>query len=247
MHGEEVKKKAKSKWDLVIEDEIRAYIDSLHLEIQVGAEKLRSPAMERARLVQEMKEALTYNKLAMLIKEALDFLQTSASQYLEKDAREELKSNLDAIPEIIDQSTIESLENKNFQEVLKISDMNMGSIYKIAVAKFDEQQYDVCLALFALLSTLNPLNEGIWFRLGIAAQKKEDYDLALNCYKTATELNPQLVEPSLFSVECYLRKELVPEAKAVFEILKAKAKDVEAAPVWKEPISQIEDILANLQ
>jgi len=236
----------KDKFDIAIEKEINTYIDSLNLEAEFSQNLLVSPAMRRAKIMQEMKSGIDLSELGSHIVSALTILISQGKQYLDSDVFREMADELATIGEKIEEVDLSQVESNKFHALLGISDSSMASILKIAAAKYQEQDYVSALSIFALLSTLDSSSDDYWFRLGITAERNENYLLALRAYAAASELNPHFVGSHLFSIECHLRSDNVSKAKEEFQIAKQILDSEEVDPMWRELLPDIEKALKDL-
>lgn len=202
-----------------------------------------SPAVRKARMKEMLKSVTELPELSKQIELAFKIL-ASSSRYLEPEENKNMVDQFSTMDLFVQNIDLEKFSAENLQAFFKISDAVMGSVKKVAITKFIEQEYSSCIALFALLSTLNPNNSDYWFRLGIAEQKCENFELAAHAYSMALEMNPNLVEAWLFSVECYLNTNERQKAAVALAEAKRVAKSVDVDDEWISLISEAEQILA---
>lgn len=251
MHGEispnkktsAISPKEKSSLDLSIENHINKYIDSLNLEDEYGRNPFTSPAMKRAQLREELKAALKMPEFEKFISEAFKVLLTNHHYYLEPEICNQMEQEFLGIDEEIGNMDLDELPKENYQSLFKISDEVMDGILTIALAKYDEQDYESCLAIFSLLSGLNAENNEYWYRLGISAQKCENYPLALNAYTVALETTPDLLGALLFSCECNIRLNEKDAAKQYLIKAKEITSNQELDEMWTSLMSKLEKAL----
>jgi tetratricopeptide (TPR) repeat protein len=234
---------AKDKFEIAIENQINAYIDSLDLNQN---NQLLPPEVQRAKIMEELKEATSYTELSTYLIESLNLLRSQGQEYLDKEKFEELENVLSEIPKIIDQVDLNKELTESYQEILKFNDSVMESILKIAIAKFDEEKYADMIALCTLLTTLSPNNYDYWFKLGIAAQKAQNYNLALRAYEAANDIHPDLIGAKLFSVECHIMEGHPEIAKKALEDATKIAETTEVEEGWRKLLTEVKTIVDSI-
>jgi tetratricopeptide (TPR) repeat protein len=226
MQGETLKKSIsnvsnsdnKNRFDKELEKEIDAYIASLpEEETNSELNKLTSPAMKRARIKTELIEQAKLSELSEYIDSAFKILKNEAKNYLDKENLETLNQDFANGSEILEEIDLNFPQTENFKSLLQFSDSTIESIVQIGLAKYRESQFIQGLSLFILLATLIPENPNFWHRAGIFAHKCENYELATKFYSAAASLDPFLIAPWAFMVDCYLKREMKPEAKVANE------------------------------
>lgn len=224
-----------------IDKQIDAYVDAMVFEEEdprrIG---LLSPKARKDKLKLEMKEAAKLPNLAKQIEMAIELLLSEGANNLSKEKFQQVESDFSNLSTHLSRVQLESVDEQNLQSLANISDDTMQSIAEMAIAKYAEERYTDCLALFSLLSILYPSSPEYWFRLGIAAQKCEDYTLACLAYAAATELDGNFIGARLLAVECYLRRNLLNEAKEELLAAKEIAARSEVDPMWLELLSTME-------
>ncbi|MGZ6298436.1 MAG: hypothetical protein ACXWM2_03480, partial [Parachlamydiaceae bacterium] len=121
----------------------------------------------------------------------------------------------------------------------------MSAILEMAIQCFVSEEFDSCLSILILLTTLAQENPDYWLRLGIVAQKTENYSLALKAYGITLELVPSAVAPLLFSVECYLLNGQPEKASEAIEEVKKIALTTEQDLIWLDLLAKVEAIMAE--
>lgn len=236
---------AKTPFDLAIEKEIEAYLDTQNFnEGDPRANMLSSPAMKRARMKAELSEALKMKEYTQQIQTALQTIHSEGNKYLETESYNLVIKELRTAEELLDKLDPYKETSEDFQQILQISDETMEAIAKIALGKFDESQYADCFALFTMLALLYPSNPDYWFRAGIAAQSLNDYDSALKNYGNATTLDSDLIPAFLFAAECYHYKGMNEEALNQRNTAKEKMDALpDDANAWRELLENIDAII----
>ncbi|MBA2369024.1 MAG: tetratricopeptide repeat protein [Candidatus Protochlamydia sp.] len=242
MRGEYYKKKEtlkRDKFELALEKEIAAHIESLHFES--NSNQYKTTEMQKTQKREEMQAGLEMPELENNISLAFSTLLSTGSAYLSPDLNEEMVSELTSIKLKLDVLNLDqSLPNGTFQELFNVTDSVMNGILKIGVEKFHEKELKTSIALFTFLTTLNPGNVDYLYRLGMAAQMNENFDLALKAFSAVLELNPQLLGAWLFACECSLHTGDQAQASAYFKQAKELTKDRVLNESWKKLISNLE-------
>lgn len=249
MHGEihgkkkqpEKKNAPKSRLDEELDKEIDAYVDSIELEEDPKA--LQSSKAKRESLRQEIKEAVKLPELSKLLETAIGIIFSEGAKYLSPEENDKLLSNFSQASTRFASMHLSDATDKNLQELVEISDDSMNSMVTIAIAKFKEERFADCLALFSLLSILNPAYSEYWFRMGIAAQKCENYDLASKAYEAASQLDPKLIGSRLFAAECFVERGLTDQAKAEIAAAKKIAEENKVDQMWLDLLPAIESTI----
>ncbi len=217
----------KDKFDLAAEKYIKEYLNSLNLEIEYGQNQFVTPAMKRAQIRQEMLAKMKASEEDGYLSEAFNFINSNGEQYLGQEFYPEVVSELERIDDLIEKMDPGQEFPEKMQSFYNFNEHIAEEISKLAILKFHEEEYKTSLSLLVLLATLFPENNDYWYKLGIAAQKCEQYDLALRAYGEALQLKPDHIGVKLFSVECYLEKDLVEEAKSQLREAKKLAEKLE--------------------
>jgi tetratricopeptide (TPR) repeat protein len=173
-------------------------------------------------------------ELQIYINKALGLLLNSSPPLLTLENGEQLKRELVAVVEQLESPQFDYSKESFLQQALQISGSSVAVISDVAKRLFSQQQYDDALALYSLLSTLDPGNADCWFQLGMCAQESEKWDLAIRAYGAVIQLAPEFIGAYLFSIECHLKGN---DQQAANETWK-KAKQIAAAndlpDEWRE-------------
>lgn len=233
----------KNKFDLAIENYIDQYIDSLNFEREIHDNPLTTPQAKKTQIRNELNYSLQMPDLENFLNEAFKELFTHHHNYLPPELCRKMEQEFLRIDEKMDKIDVNEVSEKNFQTLFKISHAVMDGILTVGIAKYQEEEYASCLAIFTLLTSLNPGNEDYWYRLGIAAQKCEDYPLALKAYENTLEISPDLLGAHVFSAECHFHLNQKESAQQSFIKAKEIAETQEIEEVWKVLMSKLGEVL----
>lgn len=233
MHGEILNKKKnkppkggdipKDRFEIALDKNIRQMVDLIYADIEPIHGQLISPEMQRKKIEADLRESLGSPELSQYLDTAFKTLLNEGKQYLEPENYETMIKEFSKAIEYLDQLDLEKLLSEPLDKVLDIHTETIDSIFKIAIEKYKEEQYNASLALFVLLTILQNEDFDYWYRAGIAAQQCENYTFAIKGYNTAENLNPELIGAYLFATECYLKLDQKSEAKDKFEKAKILA------------------------
>lgn len=236
--------KKNDNFDEAFEKYLNDYIETLSVDEDNNKNSLTTPEIKKARLKEEAKEALAMNWIAPHLTNAFEILSHEGHIGIDSAQDRLLLDEFELFPEKLNQLRVENVLEGNYQQILQISDVSMESLWEIAQAKYNGEEYQDSLALFALLSTLNSDEPEYWLRMGIAAYRNEEFTLALRVFEIVTDLDPGNLGARLMEAECYLRKDQ--HAKAEAEYLEAKqiADDIKADgkeidEIWAELFIQM--------
>jgi tetratricopeptide (TPR) repeat protein len=227
----------KSDFDLEVEKQIEEYLNSINFDDEPNS--LLTPAMRRNRMKAELEKELELTEYSSFVNSGFKLLISEGRTYLEEKAYQDMYNNFTEIQNSLNTIDFNVERDGDFQKDLSISDETLESILKIAVEKFNQNRYEDSLALFIVLCMFIPSNGDYWYRAGIAAHRSENYDLALKLYDAANSVMPGLIAARLFSVECYLKCNLLDEALSEFEEAKKIKNETEVEPKWEEFIEQL--------
>jgi tetratricopeptide (TPR) repeat protein len=216
MQGEFFMNKASTS-DSKIDAEIDKLLDQEE-ETDPNQDSFNTPAMKKAKLKAEIKEALQFKELAKYIESALNIIIQKGKTQLKSDEYEGLMETFSHAREFLDLPS-ETLES--FQQILHITNDQMDAIAKVGIEDFNQSQYDDCMAVFILLATLRPDIADYWYRAGIAAHKVGLFEQAIKFYNAAWELDPSLVGALLFIIDCELNLNMLSDAESHYD--KAKS------------------------
>lgn len=229
----------KSALDKELDKEIDAYVDSM--EIEEDPNPLQSSKIKRESIRNEVKEAAHLPELSKLLEEAVGVIFLEGANYLNAEQNQQLITDFTNASTIFSSMHLSDSTDKNLQELTQISDDSMKSMVTIAIAKFVEERFEDSLALFSLLSILNPAYSEYWFRMGIAAQKCQNYELASRAFDAATQLDPKLIGARLFASECFVARQMPDQARAEIGAAKKIAEENEVDQMWLDLLQSLEN------
>jgi tetratricopeptide (TPR) repeat protein len=239
MRPQPKKEKKKSPLDMAIDNQIDSFLDTHNLE-EDNHSGLQSHEQKKQKMKVEIEESLKLPELAKQVETAVKILTSEGAKYLSKEANQLLLSELNTASELIPNVNAEIISEMSLQAFAKISDDSMQAIAEIGNAKFSEGSYSDSLALFSLLSLLNPGYSEFWVRLGIAAYHCGNYDLALCAYLAAEGLDPHSMNIRLFVAECYLMLSQMDKAREELAAAKAIKDSSPQEQVWLDLLKEIE-------
>lgn len=250
MHGEiDVKgkpkkvEKEKKPVEIELEKQIESYVQAADIKEDLGHAQLLSSEQIRNKMKFEISEAFKLTEFSQQIELAMKILFSESVEYLSKETHSRLLSELEAAEEHLAEINLEKATQGNLQTIAEISDDTMQSIADIGIAKFAEERYFDCLALFSLLSILDPSYSEYWLRQGVAAQKCEKFELAARSYAAASELDPELITSRLLAVQCYIKCDQLEQAKAEFNAAKRISEGKELDPEVRDLLKSTAGLL----
>jgi tetratricopeptide (TPR) repeat protein len=240
-HHSKKQKSPKSALDKELDKEIDAYVDSMPIEEDPNP--LQSSKMKRESIRHDIKEAVQLPELSKLLESAVGLIFLEGAKYLTSEQNHQLIADFTNASTIFSNLHLSDTTDKNLQELTQISDDSMKSMVTIAIAKFTEERFEDSLALFSLLSILNPAYSEYWFRMGIAAQKCQNYELASRAYEAATQLDPKLIGARLFASECFTERQMPDQARAEIAAAKKIAEENPVDQMWLDLLQSLESTL----
>lgn len=242
--GKLKKKEGNGNSEDVIDKEIDAYVDAMEIEEEDQSHPaLQSQQMKRAAIKQEIREAIKLSGLNEQIILAITILNSEGIKYLSGEANQVLQEDLVEAATRLAHVGVEEAANINLQTLAHISDESIQSIVRLALAKFTEGRYNDCLALFSLLTLLNPAYWEYWFRLGIVAQKCENDELASRAFAATLELNPNNIGARIFAAQCFIKRKMIDEAKAEIDAAKKLSEEEGVDQMWRDLLPTIEGMI----
>lgn len=142
------KKEKKDKLEEAIENDIKAYVDSLTFEDVPG--QLISANVKRAKFIEELKENIEMPELGEFLDNAFIFIRNDGLRYLDSSKYETLISELDHASEILESFDPSKEIPIKLQSMLEISEEMMDAIYEIAKSAFKEEINKECLSVFVV-------------------------------------------------------------------------------------------------
>lgn len=245
MQGELVKQGVKSlasrakknRFEIEIEKQIDEYLKTIEPE-EYANNPFMTPAMKIAQVREEMRSACKLTELSKYVEDAFKILSTESSIYLSEERQNALSDDFTSAVEQLDNIDMTNPLNENLQTALHLSDTTLESIIKVATAKYNENKISDSLALYVLLSTLNPEYPEYWYRAGITAHADQNFQLALKLYNAAFTLDPEFLGARVLSVECYLSLQLLDEAKIAYIEAKSLSETMTIEEEWNQILQE---------
>ncbi len=243
MHGEipmnkktsSAKKKIeKDRFEVALDNNIESMLDLISFEDSPEQSLLLSPQMRRKKMEEELRQSIKSSELNNHIDPAIKIMVNEGKQYLESEEYEEMIVNFNKASELLSQLDLSEPITEEFDTILSISTETINSIFKVATAKFGEEQYSASLDLFVFLTVLHFDNFDYWYRSGISAQLCENYTLALQAYGNAVSLNPEHIGARLFATECFLKLDQHQEAESEYEVAEKISEAIPLDDQWRE-------------
>lgn len=108
---------------------------------------------------------------------------------------------------------------KTLQSVLGLSNETLLILYNIGYESFMQGEKEDALAMFDMLTTLNPLVFDYWIAQGLAQRSLSKEKEALYSFAFAIILNPEHPTPRYNSAELYFQQQQMEDAKIELEVL----------------------------
>jgi tetratricopeptide (TPR) repeat protein len=237
--------KAKDPSALALDQAVNEHVDALLAADDQPEDKLLTPALRRAKVEQEVRDAASFTEFGKNLSLGVKILRSEGKEYLEEEENTTLQNALDGIVEQIDTFNLSELNEASLQAALKL-DATLGRfILKIGIEKFSKGQQAESLGIFLLLTLVNPEEPDYWFRFGLVAKECEQYRMALNALATTSELAPAFIGAYIYSAYCHLK--LGAKESAMVELAEAK-KILENSAVeehWRQHVVDIEELIAT--
>ncbi|MBA2727112.1 MAG: hypothetical protein H0U49_02950 [Parachlamydiaceae bacterium] len=233
---------AKDKFELAEDQFLDFLIDKEGL---LGDPKnnLLPPAQQRKKLKKDLHESAKQLDLDIDLAPALQILRDEGATYLDEEKYREMIDQLNKIPIYLDQLNLTEVPKVSLCTSLHIFESTLDSINKVAVAKYDEGNFEASYSIFGLLATLDHENEELLYRLGITATQMEKWVEALKSFTYALYLNSDLIGARVFSAQCFLKLEKVEDAKEEIKEARRLIEVTSTDPIWKELLASIESSL----
>ncbi len=113
-------------------------------------------------------------------------------------------------------------EGKPLQEIVKISDQTLQTLYKLTRYLFEQQHYEQACSAFYFLSLLNPAYHEFWIGLGNCEYILKRYSEAILAYTFAMQTDPFDPLVNLLVGRCYLGVGNTAAAKASLALAETK-------------------------
>lgn len=236
----------KNKFEIEMDKDIENYLQPLTFEDgDPSQSQFFSPEMRRVKMREELTKEASLPELLSFVTSALKTLQQEKSTYLDKEHLDAMTHDFMQVDEALEKIPANDSPTEDFQHLLQFSDLTMDSISTLAIAKFTENHFPESLSLYILLATLVPENEEHWLRAGIMAYRCENYELAVRLFSSAITLEPLLLIPRVFSVDCYLKRNLPAEAEAAYVEAMKLSESVEMDEDVKQMLELLKTAIKN--
>lgn len=207
----------KDRFEIAIDHHIDEMLNSSSFENTAEQDNLLSPQSRRKKMEVELKESLNeISEFNKQVEVAVKLLFTEGGRYLNALNYSIMVEELSRASEILKHLDLTAFYSDSLGRVLALSEETIDSIFKVAIIKFEEEEYPSSLALFIFLTVLQSNNFDFWYRSGIVAQKCGNFALAIQAYENAAALNPALVEAHLFAAECHCELNQWKEAESEY-------------------------------
>lgn len=235
-----IKSKLPSQLDLIVNEEIENYLNTLSFEDDGSlASQLSSPKMQRIKYKNELLQAAENSEMSNQVMKAFDLLNQEGTLLLTENVYKTVMTDFQNAGNILSNLNEQQPEEKSLQEQLYLSDVTMNALEEIAIATFQQERYSESLAVSILLLQLAPQLANSWYRAGMAAQQTLQFDLAYSAYETAFALDNTLLGAKVFPVQCYLLEGHLDKAMEAFQEAKNCLPDKEESE-WSETLANIQ-------
>ena len=131
------------------------------------------------------------------------------------------------------------------QELLGISNDQLGTMYQIANQLLDQEASTDAVRAFTVLCRIHPYVSDFWYGLGRALRACGQHDEALSMILTAETMDPSRFEFYRESIDCCLACGRKNEAAHIFRRLRAHRRSIEDFSFFKSEMKKIESLLRN--
>lgn len=222
------------RYEQAISEQIEKFL-SVYSDLEEGlSSKLVSKEMRRARLSQELKQELKFEELGQHLNRAVEILLDEGRKYFPEGYDQMERDFENGYQKLLELDLNQKINTSDLQDLLQFSPATLSSIVNCAKEKFKEEQYENCLSIFILLTTLDEMNPEYWFRVGIAAQYCENVTLALKVFGVAKYLDPEMIGPRVLSADCYLQLDQRDNAQKEYIEAKKIIEETDVELFWQE-------------
>jgi tetratricopeptide (TPR) repeat protein len=203
------------------------YIKSKGLENDQPTDLLMPYHLRHEQLRNEVKAQAGSLELKQYFKIAFPSLVNDGENFVESEEYEWMCEQVSKGSEYLNEIDFYKPLEDNFQNLLKIDDASMETIFQIAKGEFHENKLEESLSIFALLHFLAPDDPDYSYRLGIVAKNTNKLDLALRAFDHAIPLfldleliDPELiVQARLYCADCHLKLGNFSEVKKLLDMV----------------------------
>lgn len=197
------------------------------------------------RIKSEAQEALRMRVIGESLSDAFNIIVQQGKRYLDMDSYYDVIDSFEKAFDLLMKCDDNDIQEKNFKDIMAISNTTMSQIEKIAQEKFKEGDFSSSAKLYILLTVLNPVSYNYWIRLGINYQEMKEYKEAIKVYRKAFVINPLSIPNHLFIAECFIDLNDKVEALAEIDYIKSLL-DSEPESRWAEHFRLLNDVVNKL-
>lgn len=235
------KKQKIDKFDAAYNELFDHFVDSTSSDLP--QETLIPNSIQREKRKKDLMDNTQCLNLEISLKPAIDFLTNKKEcQYdFSQEEYDLLLLQFSKISFYLKKIDFTQIHRESLYSLLHLTESTMQAIFRVAIAKYNEEEFETSFNLFSLLATLDQENEDYWYRLGIAAIQIGKLELALQSLAFTLYLNQKMLGARLFSAECYLRLDQLNDAKAELEEAKKIVEDIPQEQIWLDLLVNIEE------
>lgn len=156
-----------------------------------------------------------------------------AANMLRKEMEKVLGKNFEKMNEMMEKNVdfrklneAISLEPKGAEEGLSasladswgISSDTLATFYDIGTKLYQEDQLEEAASVFTFMSSLDNYNHQVWLSLGLCHLRLQEWHQAVQAFTMASVMIPEDPLPYLYTIDCYLALNDMPNAKASLEM-----------------------------
>lgn len=217
-----------------LDREVSKFIDPL-IALTVDA-RPPTPLESKTHFQKRLKKSLlnTIHNLQERLANAVELLKKE--NLWPKDERLEKAKAIFAQPKLLEK---ELTENKTLQEMMQITNKEMGQIYEIGWRFLHQGSFHDASDIFLLLAQMNPRVAAFWSAFGNSEEKQENYQQAMIVFLLAAELEEQTLIPYLHGVKCLLKLHRHEDAQRVLQRALERVEENPKFKPFKETIKQM--------
>ncbi|MBA2368719.1 MAG: hypothetical protein H0V82_06820 [Candidatus Protochlamydia sp.] len=250
MHGEFLNKKnpsnnlkQKDQFEIAEYFLINEQINQYPLIENSIQNKLISHSVMQSKYKDELRKEIQSFYTDYQLEKGFNLLLQESSNYIDGENYKKITDEISKINYYINKIDYSKPLNSKLSVVLHISETTIETIIKIALANYNEEDYESSLSLFSILACLETDNEMFWYQLGIVASQIQQFNLALQAYNFAIILNPNLWGAKILSIECYINTKQLSLARSELIELKKNITISSLEPIWLELIARLEKVI----
>lgn len=239
------KTKSKDRFQIESDKQIELILKSLSFDDEDPSHnQYMTPEMKCAKKREELREEAGPSELANYVESSFRILSAEGRNYLTVEEYESMSQAFAHAHEILDEINLDVPFTENFQTILHFNNSIIEYIFKIAVEKYKELQYQDSLSIFILLFMLVPENPDYLYRAALVARECKKYELASRFFSATSSIDPLLIAPWIFSTECYLKQNLEAEAQASYAEAIKISETSQIDDEWKNALSSLKALIS---